>query len=102
MRFCAVRQRQVPERNYSNRREGSETPDPLITEVQPWAQSFGDGVDETPYGLPIKFEDDVIRRNVEWLTADTDQFHQLHADPCAGWYDHAAGLRVRASPLRRD
>ncbi|MEO1138042.1 MAG: twin-arginine translocation signal domain-containing protein, partial [Pseudomonadota bacterium] len=49
----------------------AETPDPLITEVQPWAQGLGEGVDATPYGLPIEFEDDVIRRNVEWLTADT-------------------------------
>ncbi|MEE3317622.1 MAG: twin-arginine translocation signal domain-containing protein, partial [Pseudomonadota bacterium] len=37
--------------------------DPLITEKQPWAQALGDGVDATPYGLPIKFEEDVIRRN---------------------------------------
>ncbi|WP_425074942.1 sulfite dehydrogenase [Sagittula sp. S175] len=57
-------------------------PDPLITEVQSWASSFGDGVDATPYGLPIKFEDDVIRRNVEWLTADTISsinFTPIHA-----------------------
>ncbi|MDU8911196.1 sulfite dehydrogenase [Aestuariicoccus sp. MJ-SS9] len=57
-------------------------PDPLITEVQPWASGFGDGVDATPYGLPIKFEDDVVRRNVEWLTADTISsinFTPIHA-----------------------
>ncbi|MFT6169809.1 MAG: hypothetical protein ACJAR9_001933 [Celeribacter sp.] len=30
------------------------TPDPLITEVQEWASGTGDGVDETPYGLPIE------------------------------------------------
>ena len=57
-------------------------PDPLITEVQPWAQGFGDPVDETPYGLPIRFESDVIRRNVEWLTADTISsinFTPIHA-----------------------
>ncbi|UXU76341.1 MULTISPECIES: sulfite dehydrogenase [unclassified Paracoccus (in: a-proteobacteria)] len=47
------------------------TPDPLITEVQDWARYWGDGVDATPYGLPIHFESDVIRRNVPWLTADT-------------------------------
>lgn len=45
--------------------------DPLITEVQQWARGFGDPVDAHPYGLPIRFEGDVIRRNVEWLTADT-------------------------------
>ncbi len=56
--------------------------DPLITEVQPWAQGFGDPVDATPYGLPIRFEADVIRRNVPWLTADTISsinFTPIHA-----------------------
>ena len=56
--------------------------DPLITEVQDWAQSTGDGVDATPYGLPIEFEKDVVRRNVEWLTADTISyinFTPIHA-----------------------
>ncbi len=59
-----------------------ETPDPLITEVQPWASELGDGVDETPYGLPIHFESDVIRRNVPWLTADaisSVNFTPIHA-----------------------
>ncbi|MGB5560435.1 MAG: sulfite dehydrogenase [Paracoccaceae bacterium] len=58
------------------------TPDPLITEVQPWASGFGDGVDATPYGLPIQFESDVIRRNVPWLTADpisSINFTPIHA-----------------------
>ncbi len=57
-------------------------PDPLITEVQPWAQGFGEGVDATPYGLPIHFESDVVRRNVGWLTADTISsinFTPIHA-----------------------
>ena len=57
-------------------------PDPLITEVQPWASSFGDGVDATPYGMPIKFETDVVRRNVGWLTADvisSINFTPIHA-----------------------
>jgi len=60
----------------------AQTPDPLITEIQPWAQSFGDGVDATPYGMPIEYEGDVIRRNVEWLTADTVSsinFTPIHA-----------------------
>lgn len=47
------------------------TLDPLITDVQPWAQYLGDGVDAAPYGRPSPYEDHVIRRNVEWLTADT-------------------------------
>ncbi|MDN5786770.1 sulfite dehydrogenase [Pseudorhodobacter sp.] len=58
------------------------TPDPLITEVQEWASGLGDGVDATPYGLPIRFESDVIRRNVSWLTADTISsinFTPIHA-----------------------
>ncbi len=56
--------------------------DPLITEVQPWAQGFGDPVDATPYGLPIRFEEDVVRRNVPWLTADpisSINFTPIHA-----------------------
>jgi sulfane dehydrogenase subunit SoxC len=60
----------------------AETPDPLITEVQPWARVFGDGVDATPYGMPIRFESDVIRRNVPWLTADVTSsinFTPIHA-----------------------
>lgn len=58
------------------------TPDPLITEVQPWASGWGDGVDAHPYGMPIKFEGDVIRRNVPWLTADvisSINFTPIHA-----------------------
>ncbi|MGB1415293.1 MAG: sulfite dehydrogenase, partial [Paracoccaceae bacterium] len=57
-------------------------PDKLITEIQPWAQELGDGVDAVPYGLPIKYEADVIRRNVPWLTADTISsvnFTPIHA-----------------------
>ena len=44
--------------------------DPAITEVQPWAQELGEGVDARPYGTPSEFEKDVVRRNVPWLTAD--------------------------------
>ena len=57
-------------------------PDKLITEIQPWAQELADGVDTTPYGLPIEYEADVIRRNVPWLTADTISsvnFTPIHA-----------------------
>ena len=60
----------------------AEGPDPLITEVQPWAQGLGDGVDATPYGLPIRFESHVVRRNVDWLTADvvsSINFTPIHA-----------------------
>jgi len=47
------------------------SPDPLITELQPWQQYLGDGVDARPYGMPSQYEAHVVRRNVEWLTADT-------------------------------
>ena len=40
-----------------------------ILEKKPWNQQLGDGVDSQPYGLPSKFESQVKRRNVEWLTA---------------------------------
>ncbi len=57
-------------------------PDPLITDVQPWRQYLGDGVDARPYGVPSQFEADVIRRDVPWLTADavsSVNFTPLHA-----------------------
>ncbi len=60
----------------------AEGADPLITEIQPWAQGFGDGVDASPYGMPIKFESEVVRRNVSWLTADvisSINFTPIHA-----------------------
>ena len=46
-------------------------PDPAITEIQPWQQYLGPGVDAAPYGAPSPHEAHVVRRNVEWLTADT-------------------------------
>ena len=62
--------------------DGGTQGDPLITQVQDWAIGHGDGVDITPYGLPIDFESDVVRRNVGWLTADTVSsvnFTPIHA-----------------------
>ncbi len=50
------------------RSAAAQSPDPLIVEPQPGAQGLGEGVDVTPYGLPIRFEQDVVRRNVPWLT----------------------------------
>lgn len=64
------------------RSAAAQSPDPLIVEPQPWARGLGDGVDVTPYGLPIRFEQDVVRRNVPWLTADTISsinFTPIHA-----------------------
>ncbi len=57
-------------------------PDQLIADVQPWAQGLGDGVDAAPYGLPIRYESHVVRRNVPWLTADvvsSINFTPIHA-----------------------
>ena len=86
------------------------TPDPLITEVQPWASGLGDGVDETPYGLPIQFESDVVRRNVEWLTADTISsinFTPIHAldgtitpQGCAFERHHSGAIELKKEDYR--
>ncbi|WP_020038951.1 sulfite dehydrogenase [Salipiger mucosus] len=85
-------------------------PDPLITEVQPWASGLGEGVDATPYGLPIRFEDDVIRRNVEWLTADTISsinFTPIHAldgtitpAGCAFERHHSGAIELKKEDYR--
>ena len=56
-------------------------PDPLITDVQDWNRYLGDGVDKKPYGVPSKFEKNVIRRDVPWLTASPESsvnFTPLH------------------------
>jgi len=86
------------------------TPDPLITEVQDWASGLGDGVDATPYGLPIEFESDVIRRNVEWLTADTISsinFTPIHAldgtitpQGCAFERHHSGAIELAKADYR--
>ncbi len=84
--------------------------DPLITEVQPWARFTGVGVDAVPYGLPIKFEDDVIRRNVPWLTAETMSsvnFTPIHAldgtitpQGCAFERHHSGAIELRKEDYR--
>ena len=86
------------------------TPDPLITEVQDWASGLGDGVDATPYGLPIEFEGDVVRRNVPWLTADTISsinFTPIHAldgtitpQGCAFERHHSGAIELRKEDYR--
>ena len=56
-------------------------PDPVITDVQDWQRYLGDGVDKRPYGMPSKFEKNVIRRDVSWLTASAESsvnFTPLH------------------------
>ena len=42
-----------------------------ILNKQPWNQGLGAGVDESPYGMPSKFEAGVVRKNVPWLTAES-------------------------------
>ena len=88
----------------------AQTADPLITELQPWASLTGDGVDATPYGLPIKYEADVIRRNVPWLTADTISsinFTPIHAldgtitpQGCAFERHHSGAIELRKDDYR--
>ncbi len=88
----------------------ADTPDPLITEVQDWASFTGEGVDETPYGLPIEFEKDVVRRNVPWLTADpisSINFTPIHAldgtitpQGCAFERHHSGAIELRKEDYR--
>lgn len=84
--------------------------DPLITEVQEWASATGEGVDATPYGLPISYEADVVRRNVEWLTADTISsinFTPIHAldgtitpQGCAFERHHSGAIDLKKEDYR--
>ncbi|MEL7524767.1 MAG: sulfite dehydrogenase [Pseudomonadota bacterium] len=84
--------------------------DPLITDVQDWASITGAGVDETPYGLPISFEKDVVRRNVEWLTASpisSINFTPIHAldgtitpQGCAFERHHSGAIELRKEDYR--
>jgi sulfane dehydrogenase subunit SoxC len=46
---------------------GEESLPPNIPE---WSKSLGRGVVSVPYGQPSQHEADVVRRTVEWLTAD--------------------------------
>ncbi len=58
------------------------TPDPAIVNLPDWSQSLGDGVQAHPYGVPSPFEKNVVRRDVEWLTAGQQSsvnFTPLHA-----------------------
>ena len=85
-------------------------PDPLITEVQDWASSFGDPVDATPYGMPIRFESHVVRRNVEWLTespVSSINFTPIHAlegtitpQGCAFERHHSGAIELTKADYR--
>ena len=53
----------------------------LPPNVAGWSKHLGDGVAVRPYGHPSKFEKDVIRRDVQWLTASRESsvsFTPLH------------------------
>ncbi len=88
----------------------STKPDKLITDIQPWAQELGDGVDVVPYGLPIEHEADVIRRNVPWLTADaisSVNFTPIHAldgtitpQGCAFERHHSGAIDLKKQDYR--
>ncbi|QDC08499.1 sulfite dehydrogenase [Oceanicola sp. D3] len=84
--------------------------DPLITEVQEWASGLGEGVDATPYGMPIEYEADVVRRNVPWLTADpisSINFTPIHAldgtitpQGCAFERHHSGAIELKKEDYR--
>ena len=48
--------------------EAAKTAEPLAVPLS--NRVLGSGVVSTPYGLPSKFESEVLRRNVDWLTPD--------------------------------
>jgi sulfane dehydrogenase subunit SoxC len=85
-------------------------PDPLITELQDWASYTGEGVDATPYGMPIEFEQDVVRRTVPWLTADpisSINFTPIHAldgtitpQGCAFERHHSGAIELKKEDYR--
>ena len=65
---------------------------------------------KTPYGLPIEFEKDVVRRNVEWLTASpisSINFTPIHAldgtitpQGCAFERHHSGAIELRKEDFR--
>jgi sulfane dehydrogenase subunit SoxC len=53
----------------------------LPPNVADWSKALGEGVVARPYGTPSKFEKNVVRRDVEWLTASRESsvsFTPLH------------------------
>jgi len=58
-------------------------PEDLPPNVADWSRYLGEGVADRPYGKPSKFEANVVRRDVEWLTASRQSsvnftpWHQL-------------------------
>lgn len=53
----------------------------LPPNVATWSKTLGDGVGVRPYGHPSPFEKEVVRRDVQWLTASRESsvsFTPLH------------------------
>ena len=62
-------------------RAGAGNPANQPQNVPEWTRTLGEGVAVRPYGKPSKFEKDVVRRDVEWLTASRESsvsFTPLH------------------------
>ncbi len=62
-------------------RAGAGNPANQPPNVPEWTRTLGEGVAVRPYGKPSKFEKDVVRRDVEWLTASRESsvsFTPLH------------------------
>ena len=84
--------------------------DPLITQVQPWSRNLGAPVAAAPYGLPTPHESDVVRRTVDWLTADaysSVSFTPIHAlegtitpQGCAFERHHSGAIDLRKEDYR--
>jgi len=56
-------------------------PKNLPPNVADWTRARGEGVGQRPYGAPSKYEKDVVRRTVPWLTATPESsvsFTPLH------------------------
>ncbi len=56
-------------------------PDNQPPNVPEWSKTLGDGVQSRPYGKPSKYESQVIRTDVPWLTASPESsvnFTPLH------------------------
>ncbi|ADV45631.1 sulfite dehydrogenase [Nitratifractor salsuginis] len=45
-------------------------PENLPPHIQKWGKAWGRDVNAYPYGMPSKYESNVVRRIVPWLTAD--------------------------------
>lgn len=56
----------------------------LPPNVANWTRQLGEGVGVRAYGVPSKYEKDVVRRTVPWLTATPRVIGELYAAASAG------------------